>query len=689
MIMVSGSIGGKYALEREIARGGMGAIWVAFDPQLRRRVALKVMSAEHSTSPSARARFEREALAVAQLQNPHVVQIFDYGLEEGAPYIVMELLEGEDLETRLARVNTLPLAAIHTLITQTAKALDAAHALGIVHRDLKPANIFLAVSGADELVKVLDFGVAAMRPGARGAELHMTRAGSLIGTPSYMSPEQARATAGVDHRADLWSLGVVAYRALTGKVPFPADSLADLLIAICTSQHPPPSSVVPGLGPDVDLFFDRALAKDPARRYQSARDMALAFGALLENEGRTRATKILVVDDEPDVALLVKKRFRQQIRKGVYDFVFASDGEGALDQLRQHPDIDVAVTDINMPGMDGLTFLGRVGEVNPMIKVIIVSAYSDMSNIREAMSRGACDFLVKPIDFKDLEVAIEKMVKRVREIRSAVQSTDENAVLRMFVDSGIVDRLLPMIRRGNVIVGEALNATVAFIDVSGFTAVTRERAPEAAIARLNANFEVIGPEIASRKGTIDKFVGDAVMAVFRGDGHATRALEACVAVRSELRRMASRTGDDSPYTHGVAIGVASGDMVSGGIGSRALSRFDYTVLGDVVNTAARLQAVAERDQILVTASLHGALADAFEYEDMGPHRLAGSSEPTPVFNVLASHAQDLANSPPDVTTVALDETVHSLRRDDSHEPSTSQVTSPATGALIPRSSSAG
>jgi eukaryotic-like serine/threonine-protein kinase len=249
-----------------------------------------------------------------------------------------------------------------------------------------------------------------------------------------------------------------------------------------------------------------------------------------------------------------------------------------------------------------------------------------------------------------------------------------------------VERLLPMIRRGNMIVSEALNATVAFIDVSGFTAVTRERAPEAAIARLNANFEVIGPEIASRRGTIDKFVGDAVMAVFRGDGHTARALEACIAVRSELRRMAARTGDDSPYAHGVAIGVASGDMLSGGIGSRALSRFDYTVLGDVVNTAARLQAIAGRDQILVTAGLRDAHPDAFEYEAMGPQRLAGSSEPAPVYNVLASHAEAVSQSSPDVTTVALDDTVHSMRRGDPADASKSSVTSSATGVLIPRSS---
>src|SRR5690349_4086934 len=139
-------IGNKYRLEREIARGGMGAVWIAFDAQLRRRVAVKLMSPDHMTSESLRGRFAREAVAIAQLQNPHVIQVYDYGIDGATPYIVMELLEGEDLEARLRRLERLPLAAVSTIVAQTAKALSAAHAAGIVHRDLKPANIFLAHS---------------------------------------------------------------------------------------------------------------------------------------------------------------------------------------------------------------------------------------------------------------------------------------------------------------------------------------------------------------------------------------------------------------------------------------------------------------------------------------------------------------------------------------------------------------
>jgi eukaryotic-like serine/threonine-protein kinase len=628
------TIGGKYTLERELARGGMGAIWVALDTQLRRKVALKLMSPDHLASPSARSRFEREAMAIAQLQSPHVVQVYDYGVEDGAPYIVMELLDGEDLQTRLQRIGKMPLPATAAILAQAAKALAAAHGAGIVHRDIKPANIFLARADTDEIVKVLDFGVAALVSGLSSPDVHVTRAGGVVGTPHYMSPEQVRGSKSVDFRSDLWSLAVVAYRAIAGHLPFEAEAFGELLISICTDPIPPPSTHAPELGPDVDRFFERALARDPTRRFGSVREMAAAF-AELAAAGRTgRATKILVVDDEPDVAVLMKQRFRQQVRKGLYEFVFASDGEAALEQLRAHPDIEIALTDINMPGMDGLTFLLRAGELSPLVKVVVVSAYSDMSNIREAMNRGAFDFLVKPIDFKDLELTIDKTIKHAREARLTKSSTEENNLLKMFVNSGIVERLLPMIRNANVSPGETIEATVAFIDVCGFTQLIGAEPPDHALRTLNANFEIILPEVTSRAGVVDKFVGDAVMAVFRGDDHAARALDACVSARSALIALAERAGDRSPYAHGVAIGVDSGTMISGSIGSKVISRLDYTVLGDVIHRASHLEAVAGRGRILIGKALRAAVGEVFECEPAGEYLLPGEGAPVPVYNVV-------------------------------------------------------
>jgi serine/threonine protein kinase/class 3 adenylate cyclase len=653
----------------------MGAVWAAFDASLRRRVALKLMSADHLASPGARSRFEREAMAIAQLHSPHVVQIYDYGIDgdapasEGSPrdgagpassvgasqalrgaplasqalrgaplapsgavaqplpqpYIVMELLEGEDLQTRLHRVGRLPLAAAVPIVNQVAKALATAHAAGIVHRDIKPANIFLARHDHDESVKVLDFGVAAMVSGLSGCENLITRNGGVVGTPHYMSPEQVRGSRAVDFRSDLWALGVVAYRTITGRLPFDAEVFGELLIEICTDPVPPPSrlGLGPEVGPDVDLFFSRALSRDPAKRFGSAREMAAAFAALsgLGTRGE-RATKILVVDDEQDVALLMKQRFRQQIKKGLFEFVFAGDGEAALAEMRTHHDIEIALTDINMPGMDGLTFLRRAAEQNPLIKVVVVSAYSDMSNIREAMNRGAFDFLVKPIDFRDLEVTIDKTVKHAREVRRTQRSSDENSLLRMFVNADVLERLLPaVLATPGAVLGspnETIEATVAFLDIHDFTRLVRNETAEHALRTLNANFEIIVPEITARSGVVHKFVGDGVMALFRGEGHLSRALEACLAARRALAGMAEQAGLDSPYAQRISIGLACGPMICGSIGSRIVSRLDYTVLGDVVNLAASLQqSPLAPGRILVSGEVRQRVSHDFELVAVG------------------------------------------------------------------------
>ena len=647
---MSQEIGGKYSLERELARGGMGAIWVALDTKLRRRVALKLMSPDHLGSAISRERFEREAMAIAQLQNPHVIQVYDYGIDDRSPYIVMELLDGEDLESRLRKRGRLSLAAVSAIVTQAARGLGAAHGVGIIHRDLKPANIFIVPGESGENVKILDFGVAA---GMTGQELgvDVTRTGALVGTPAYMSPEQARGRQ-VDTRSDVWSLAVVAYRALTGQLPFVGAALGEILVEICTATPLTPSTLVNELSSDVDRFFEQALAKDPQNRFQSVSEMAAAFAGLCEANEPRQTTKILVIDDEPDVALLIQQRFRAKIKQNIYQFVFASDGRSALDELRRHPDIELALSDINMPGMDGLTFLSRAAEVSPLLKVIMVSAYSDMPNIRQAMNRGAIDFLVKPIDFKDLEATIENAAKRVREMRRSVRATEENSILRMFVNHGIVDRLLPVIRSADNLAGEQVQGTVAFIDLHGFLSASRERNADAAIRLLNANFEIIVPEITARGGVVDKFVGDAVMAVFRGKDHAPRAVEAGIAIRNELHRMADRAGDGSPYEQGVIIGVASGDLISGSIGSRSIGRLDYTVLGPVVARAARLTLEGGRGEILVDSSLHELLEGSFLCEERGGSSVDPKSE-VRVYNVLETIASDPASAA-QLPTVAID-----------------------------------
>jgi class 3 adenylate cyclase len=257
-----------------------------------------------------------------------------------------------------------------------------------------------------------------------------------------------------------------------------------------------------------------------------------------------------------------------------------------------------------------------------------------MSNIRTAMNRGAYDFLVKPLDFQDLDATLAKTLKHVTELRHAVRSTEENQLLRMFVHGGIVERVLPLVRGPDLLTGERVEATVAFIDVKDFTPVTRREPPEAVFRKLNDNFQVIVPELTARGGVVDKFVGDSVMAVFRGEGHVERALEACLEVRQQLRAMAFRGGEHSAYAHGVCIGLDSGELVSGNLGSRALGRLDHTVLGDVVNTAARLASLAAREQLLIGEHLRERVEARFECLSAGERRLPGASATLAVHDVL-------------------------------------------------------
>ena len=277
-IEVGTLVAGKFRLERPLAQGGMGSVWVAFNTQLEVPVAVKFMAPAMVQSTELVARFEREAKAAAQLRNPHVVQIFEHGVDRGIPFIAMELLEGEDLTARLKKRGRLPVGETARILGDVCKALRKAHEMGIVHRDLKPANVFLSRHEEYEVVKVLDFGIAKAKNAAGDGE---TKTGALVGSPHYMAPEQARRTnKAVDHRSDLWAVGVIAFRCLTGQLPFAGDDLIDVLVRVCTTAPPTPSSLAPDLGPEVDRFFERALSRDPEGRFQSAKELADALNRL-------------------------------------------------------------------------------------------------------------------------------------------------------------------------------------------------------------------------------------------------------------------------------------------------------------------------------------------------------------------------------------------------------------------------
>ena len=185
-------------------------------------------------------------------------------------------------------------------------------------------------------------------------------------------------------------------------------------------------------------------------------------------------SKILVVDDEADLEILVKQKFRKKIRENIYEFVFAQNGEEALERIKEHPDLEVILSDINMPVMDGLTLLTRLAEANPTLKAVMVSAYGDMQNIRSAMNKGAFDFVFKPVDFDDLDLTIQKTVVHVRQMQETIKAIKENNILKMYVDENVLNFMTHKEFESSLLKNEVVDATVMFIDICGFTAITEK-----------------------------------------------------------------------------------------------------------------------------------------------------------------------------------------------------------------------
>lgn len=277
-------VGGRYTVERVIGQGGMGSVWLGRHVSLGHPVAIKFVHPKLAKSSEARRRFEVEAKAAARINSRHAVKVHDHGVtEDGHPYIVMEYLEGEPLERAIKTRGPLLLPEVTTIVTQVARALEAAHEAGVVHRDLKPDNIFLArdpeAGRLGYTVKVVDFGIAKLAHDEHKVE-GGTQAGALLGTPHYMSPEALTSSHPVGPPSDVWSLGACAFAALCGSPPFGGDVIGEVVLKVCSAPLPVPSKVNSNVPREFDTWFSRACARVPAQRFQSAREAAVALQQL-------------------------------------------------------------------------------------------------------------------------------------------------------------------------------------------------------------------------------------------------------------------------------------------------------------------------------------------------------------------------------------------------------------------------
>ena len=306
--VIGTTLDGKYRIDRLVGAGAMGAVYEGEHTGTGRRVAIKVISSgDVSRDQKLVARFQREAKAAGSIDTQHITQVLDAGVDDtGSPYLVMELLHGEDLQSAIRRLGPLPPELALRIVAQTCLGLAKAHEAGVVHRDIKPANLFLTRRDAGEiLIKLLDFGIAKVKMdhASETDNMALTKTGSMLGSPLYMSPEQAKGLKTIDHRADLWSLGIVLYQALTGKTPYDhCDALGGLIIAICHEEVTPVQEMAPWVAPEIAAIVHRALQREPAARYQSAMEIFEALKPLLPNGYSVNQEMLMPLSDTQKAA---------------------------------------------------------------------------------------------------------------------------------------------------------------------------------------------------------------------------------------------------------------------------------------------------------------------------------------------------------------------------------------------------
>jgi tRNA A-37 threonylcarbamoyl transferase component Bud32 len=277
-------IEGKYSIIRLLGEGGMGAVYEGENVRIHRRVAIKVLHSNVAENIDAVQRFEREAQAAGRIGSDHIVEVLDLGnLPDGDRFMVMEYLDGESLTLRIQARGRLTPNEAAPLMIQLLEGLGAAHGAGIIHRDLKPDNVYIlrTKKGAGDYVKILDFGISKFNKLNSDSGMSMTRTGAVMGTPYYMSPEQAKGSKEMDHRSDLYSAGVILYEAITGQVPFNAETFNELIFKIVLEQPAPPQQHVPDLDPAFSSIMQKSMAREQRDRFQTAQEFADALSTWL------------------------------------------------------------------------------------------------------------------------------------------------------------------------------------------------------------------------------------------------------------------------------------------------------------------------------------------------------------------------------------------------------------------------
>jgi serine/threonine protein kinase len=424
-----GSLIGNYQVVGLLGQGGMGAVFEAVHKDIGRRAAIKVLHPEYAQHPLLTTRFLNEARAVNMARHPGLIEIFEYGvLPEGLPFLVMEYLEGQILRSVIEQAGGAPVPDALVLARHIALALHAAHEKGIVHRDLKPANVMILPDppGARR-VKVFDFGLAKLtNAGAVPAGRKLSMTGAALGTPAYMSPEQCLGVTSVDGKADVYSLGVMLYEMLSGRLPFDAHLPFEFMAMHVQTTPPPLTAAAPQVGPEVAALTHRMLAKWPAERPDMAR-VAAALGQILDGAGAPAGPvsvvstplpaapavatprRVLVVDDEQDLADTLSLFLADE----GYACATLSEGNSVLEavrRLRPH----VILLDLELPGKSGYRLCWEIKSDPDLADtlVVLISAKSREEDQRFGLAMQADAYLVKPFELAQLLSVLRFLLDR-------------------------------------------------------------------------------------------------------------------------------------------------------------------------------------------------------------------------------------------------------------------------------------
>lgn len=430
-----GEVVGKYEIRAQLGIGGMGAVYLAFDPLIEREVALKVLSPALGNSSTALQRFLGEARAIGRLNHPHVVSIYDIDRWNGQYFLVMELLAGGSVADRVEQAGPLPWKEACRIVAEAARGLAAAHAEGLVHRDIKPENLMLTKDG---LVKVVDFGLSKLLDASHDPQAAVTKAGQILGTPQYMSPEQFEAT-DVDARTDVYSLGATFYRLLTGRFPFHnCQSIVQVMAAHLTKPPPAATELDTTLPPECDRIIARAMAKKPADRYQTAADLATELQALLSaDSASTSSSQQAFVADRPllNVMIVEPSKLQGAVLKGAFSHagvrsiqVLANAQAASAAVKAEAPDL--LITSMQLPDGRGIELLQNLCRQSLLSQSTVVLNSND-STVDEliAAGRAAC-LILSPKKARSEEI--------LRVVHGAGPCIVQNGILAVPVDPAAV-----------------------------------------------------------------------------------------------------------------------------------------------------------------------------------------------------------------------------------------------------------